>query len=126
MIKVWLQKHDFTSSEDKEVSFFEFFQEFERLNLKVELSRFEEGNDKHCSPGMGIMFEGSILHIMPKDTNVVRVFYDYPKQKKLFGLLVYTKPSMHHIENFLLKDLKKLITIYLNGNRNDILNFKFG
>ena len=70
------------------------------------------------------MFEVSILNIMPKDTNVARVFYDYPKQKKLFGLFEYTKLSMHHIENFPLKDLKNLITIYLKGNRNDILNFE--
>ncbi len=125
----WIQRHDYSSETQSNVSLAEAKAVYQNFDWDSELGMYLEGVDnKDCRPGIGInngrplgQKDSYLLHICP--TNATNAFFNfhYPKSKKILGIISYSSDEIHYVPNYPRDNVVKLIELFYDGNHAEIL-----
>ncbi len=122
MTDYWIQKSDFSSDEVKNSARRDIHDAFDKFDWNAELKEFDKIEENGCPPGFGVIQNGKILHICPKDLKEVYFFYHYTKRSKFLGLISHKSEEVHMVTYYEFKNVHKLIDIFLDGKENEILD----
>ena len=129
MFSYWIQKHDYSSIEETDVSENDTVNAFKAFNWENELKSFEDDPalGKDCPAGIGIHNgfgqnkNAVLLHICPKDQDSVFFNFHYPHKKKFIGIFPYTSEETYYFESYPLEKVQELIHAVFNNNYDHIL-----
>ncbi len=125
MINYWIQKTDYSCIEKNDVSANSLLTAFNQYDWDAELQAYDEGDEsKSCFAGMGISVDGVLLHICPSDKKSLFFIYYYLVEGKWLGFIPFRKSSTHHVKNYKIRDVEKLIMAHINGEKEKILSIK--
>ncbi len=117
MIEYWIQKSDYSSQDRKAESVDDVIRAFHEFDWASELNSFvEEDDSKNCPAGLGVWFNGDLLHICPNDKNSVFFNFHHKTHKKLFGLFPYVKNKVHYARKYDVSGVGNLIKSHMAGN----------
>ena len=128
MFSYWIQKHDYSSIEETDVSENEVIDAFKTFDWENELKSFEDDPtlEKDCPAGIGIHNgfgqnkNAVLLHICPKDKDSVFFNFHYLQKKKFIGIFPYTAEETYYLENYPLEKVHELIHAVFNDNYDHI------
>ena len=119
---MWIQLHDFSSSEKNDVNVEQAKEAFSTFDWKSEIDAVNQTKEDTCDAGIGLVApDHSILHICPIDLNSCYVFYSYKTSTKLLGFIPIKRMKDHWIESVTFSEALKLIESHFNGNQEAIL-----
>ena len=117
MIEYWIQKSDYSSQEWKTSSINDVIKVFKEFDWESELNSFaEEDDSNNCPPGLGVMFNGALLHICPNDKDHVFFNFHYKALKKRLWLFPYLKNETHYVSNYGASMVEHLIKLHMAGD----------
>lgn len=130
MFNYWIQKHDYSSIEETDVSEIDTINAFKNFDWENELKSFEDDPalEKDCPAGIGIHNgfgqnkNAILLHICPKDKDSVFFNFYYPQKRKFIGIFPYTEEKKYYLESYPLEKLPELIHEVFKLNFDFILN----
>ena len=122
VMDMWIQLHDFSSSEKNDVSVEQAKEAFSTFDWKSEIDAVNKTKKDTCDAGIGLVTpDQSILHICPIDLNSCYVFYSYKISTKLLGFIPTKRTKDHWIDSLSFSEALKLIEHHFNGDREAIL-----
>jgi len=130
MLSCWIQKHDYSSIEETNVSENGTINAFKNFDRENELKSFEDDPElgKDCPPRIGIHNgfgqnkNTLLLHICPKDKDSVFFNFHYPIKKKFLGLFTYSTEAIKYTESFQFEKVPGLIHALFNSDFDYIFN----
>jgi hypothetical protein len=131
MFDYWIQKHDYSSVEAKNITLSAAIGAFQGFDWALELASYEKDTDgKDCPPGMGLNNgvpldeQGILLHICPFSRESVFFHFHYTRPGKFLGIFEISRSGIHYVPEYPLARVPELIT-FLYGDRLDsILDIK--
>lgn len=129
MFSYWIQKHDYSSIEETDVSVNEAIDAFKSFDWGNELKSIEDDPklEKDCPAGIGIHNgfgqnkKAVLLHICPKDKDSVFFNFHYPLKKKFMGIFPYISDKIYYLESYPIEKVQELIHAVFNNNYDHIL-----
>jgi hypothetical protein len=119
---MWIQLHDFSNTEEKNVNAEQAKQALSTFNWQSELAKRDQANVEACDPGLGLVKDdGSILHICPQNNESCYILYDYSTTQKIFGFIPIKTRKTHSIESCPLSKAIELIQYHFDGCPEKIL-----
>lgn len=119
---MWIQLHDFSHDEKKNVDITQAKQALESFDWQSELTKRDQSKGEICDPGLGLVREDkTILHICPQNKESCRIFYMYSSPKKLLGFIPLPSQKEHFIDSCSFKTANELIQLHFDGKQEEIL-----
>ena len=126
MATMWIQRADFSSSEEKEeVSSAQAARAFTQHDWvgEAELERklASKGQDL-CPPGIGFVAEdGGILHVCPHERGTM-IHLHYSDVRKWLGIIPISRDKVLSVEkDFSREEVSSLIEQFVSGARSEVL-----
>lgn len=121
-MKVWTQRHDFSSSGDSAVSSPEeavaILRNFDWASeIRLEEEALAKGADC-CPAGMGLISQNKdILHIIPQRADTALVHFCYARRKSLLGIFRWDVETLLSVTDFPAGRFAALIERHFAGDR---------